>query len=505
MKINNKDCLSYGAKLSFSCLFIYCYKVYSKFFYLCVIYYKDTHNHNTMKRNHIIYLSLLIYAILAICFIFIANIYVDKKDIREHKLAIDNLEQFFANQKKFVMIDYSGEKVAYEKAAIPKTISEEKEYGCSSSYFISEEDKMNWKERWTNVYKLYKLRPRFEPKEGLFHTERDNSWTGWCFRVIEKTSYDIFTEYLVYPYQVAYYRQNYSWEYSYMPSVQSAIDESFEFHTHNEESSYSQYIKHDNDALLSYDIKDAVLTNDYWKSYYIAFSYDEYVNIVGKEVADSVLSSRDWNKISNFGVWYSKVDKSDKKYFGGMHNNYYRVDNMCQPIYNWIITYNFIHNPKIRDKRLFIIWSECSLLVLLLAIITPISIIDSKKRKFANESIRGKLLKLCNPQNFMKPYDEKKVYIANELYDRLLKTLETDIDTLKEIRREAVLDLKINFIDSDRLKELRAKTNPQKFMKPYNAEKVKIANDLYMRLNAQIDIDALEEIEREINEKLLSN
>ena len=50
------------------------------------------------------------------------------------------------------------------------------------------------------------------------------------------------------------------------------------------------------------------------------------------------------------------------------------------------------------------------------------------------------------------------------------------------LQARAVLELGVILIDNEKLKDLKEKVNPQKFMKPYNAEKVKIANDLYSRL-----------------------
>ena len=50
---------------------------------------------------------------------------------------------------------------------------------------------------------------------------------------------------------------------------------------------------------------------------------------------------------------------------------------------------------------------------------------------------------------------------------------------------EAVESLGIVLIDDEKMKELIEKVNPRRFMNPYNAEKVKIANDLYSRLSKE--------------------
>jgi hypothetical protein len=60
-----------------------------------------------------------------------------------------------------------------------------------------------------------------------------------------------------------------------------------------------------------------------------------------------------------------------------------------------------------------------------------------------------------------------------------------DKDILTELQLQAVRDLDINLIDSERLKELKEKINPKNFLNPYNAEKVALANELYSMLNSE--------------------
>ena len=75
-----------------------------------------------MRRIHIIYLSIFIYILLAaLCPVF-AKLYVDRKDRREYTEAYERFKKVFANQDKYVFINYSGEKVSFEKASIPKNI-----------------------------------------------------------------------------------------------------------------------------------------------------------------------------------------------------------------------------------------------------------------------------------------------------------------------------------------------------------------------------------------------
>lgn len=60
-----------------------------------------------------------------------------------------------------------------------------------------------------------------------------------------------------------------------------------------------------------------------------------------------------------------------------------------------------------------------------------------------------------------------------------------DKDILTELQLQAVRDLDINLIDSERLKELKEIINSKNFLNPYNAEKVALANELYSMLNSE--------------------
>lgn len=61
----------------------------------------------------------------------------------------------------------------------------------------------------------------------------------------------------------------------------------------------------------------------------------------------------------------------------------------------------------------------------------------------------------------------------------MLETTPDNNDALKEIQIQASSELGINFIDKAELKDLREKVNPKRFINPYNAEKVSLANELY--------------------------
>ena len=447
-----------------------------------------------MRRIHIIYLTIFFYILLAaLCPVF-AKLYVDRKDAREYAEAYDRFKKVFADQDKYVFIDYSGEKVSFEKASLPKNIIEDYGFGI-----YSQKEKMEWKDRWAGIYKLCKLKPRHEPRESFLGTDEDRTWHGWRMRVYEKGDMNSIREYWIYPYQVAYKRQNDSWQYSYMPSVQNAIDESFEFFTKDDKSYFKDYIEYEMDRS---SLESDLGINNIW-AYYRPFSYDKYVDVIGKEQADSIINSKNWNKIANAGFQYM-TSSHEPYYAGGMYNSYYRVDNLREHVHDWILTYNFIYDPKTNDKIEFIKKSEISISVLFFLIMIPLGIMEYRRRLLSKEGLRSRLLRLCNPKLFMKPYDENKVSSAIELYNMILNTQDDDIDDLKRLRKEVCVRLNVNFVDQERRRELRSLSNPKRYLNPYDAEKVKIANDLYTKLeDANIDIDSFENIELIIKEKLL--
>lgn len=442
-----------------------------------------------MKRRTLITLSICLYFVLAGLAIVVTKHYVDKKEDRLYSEAINNLEDFFAHQDKFVNIDYSGKKVAYEKSSIPKYNALEYKYSWNAY-----EDKEIWNEMWGDVYKLYKLKPRYE---GDSWSGTDNEWTGWQFTMVEKNSYDGFNESIIYPYEVAVKKQEEAWYYNYVPSVQTAIDESFEFHTENEKSSYKNYLTRGN-HISAYDVIRRVDNQ-----YFIAFSYDHRSRIFGKETLDSLIYAKSPKAMSKRKFMWKKIEERDIRYYGGMHNGYYKVNNRIQPVSCYIINYDIFNDPKRDDFNKIILISELVLLSLMLLLVILLSRKERNHRKDLTESVKQKLLRLCNPNQFMKPYDEKKIALANDLYEKILETSEDDENELKALRKEAIISLGINFINSELLEELRCKTNPQKYMKPYDHEKVRVANSLHTKLlNDNLTIDEFEEIQLMIKDKL---
>jgi len=148
---------------------------------------------------------------------------------------------------------------------------------------------------------------------------------------------------------------------------------------------------------------------------------------------------------------------------------------------------------------------------------------EKKWAELAKETLKEKLCRVTNPENFLKPketleeklhrlrnpktylkpkpIDKDKVVLANELYSRINQTDESDVESLKALRKEVAERLGVNFTDDKKWAKLIKKCNPKNFMTPYNEGKVRVATDLYDKLcKSDLDVDEMEEIEEGIKQ-----
>lgn len=109
--------------------------------------------------------------------------------------------------------------------------------------------------------------------------------------------------------------------------------------------------------------------------------------------------------------------------------------------------------------------------------------------------LKSELSKLIAPNNFMKPYDPEKVTAAIELYNRLKTTDADNLLGLKEIRLASEKSLGIK-LDTDAFYNyLMDMFSPERYMEPYNNEKVSEMNRICTLLTKSKDsIGTLEDI-----------
>ena len=137
----------------------------------------------------------------------------------------------------------------------------------------------------------------------------------------------------------------------------------------------------------------------------------------------------------------------------------------------------------------------------MLGAIIPLLVIIRKREMIINESLYDKLLRLCNPANYIggDNYDKAIVDKANDIYKRLKSISDNDIDSINAIQVEAVTELGINLIDKERIKFLKGVADPRNYLKPYNPDRVALANELFAVLSKDdISYEELAEVEEKI-------
>lgn len=405
-------------------------------------------------------LTIILYIVLCGIIIIFSFKYVEGKRDRLRSEAYSELRNFFKEQDEFVTIKYSGEKVDFEKGEIPQY----GQYSSNSSIFAN--IKEEWEERYGNLYKIYYIKP----KQKIY-----NETYGWLLEVIESTGTG-FKQYEIFPRSVGYFKQENKWLYDYAPSVQTAIDEAFEFHTTNPKSSYYGKIS---------NIHPWNIINKVQNEYYRMFSYDYLEKHRGKEYVDSLFNYSPWNLADGgfISVGMAKNQIGDDG--GAMYNGYYRVDNKYAIIAYWDIVYNVWDDPQKKDRNRIILYGLMILSIIFVLLMILLINRRSQLIRFEKETIKQRLLRMCHPNNFMTPFDKEKIDKANVLYSKVLEVLDDDRESLKALVDDAMRELSISFIDDNALNKLKKQCNPSNFMNPYNAEKVTLATELFSILNKE--------------------
>ncbi len=411
--------------------------------------------------------------------------YIEYKDHKlEGQIRKEMFEVFDGYNNRHVDVAYSGYTVKYEQSVIPvkPKIRSIKELQKDTTCLFSIEENRNydkenfneWKQDYGDLSKIYDINWRTS-NWNRYNSNED----GWNLITIQCDDEGYYTTYL-FPYAVGYIRQDYNW--MYLPSIQTAVDEAFEFFTENEKSNFIKDFREG-----SYSNIQSLLNN--CENEYYWFLQDSIPRF-SRMVTDNITGKFEFN---NYTLPYPVTY---------MYNGFYKVFVAeTQPT-----TYTIRKKPWAPDKKeikeLWLYWG-IGLTLIFVLIVIPVSMVEYKRSKIKNESLYNKLKRLCNPALYLKDYDKSKVDIANELYKRIIDTKPDDMNSLQEIQIIAVQKLKIILIDKEKFAELRELTNPQRYMKPYNADKVALANDLFARLtDPSITYDVfceIEELSKQLN------
>lgn len=414
-----------------------------------------------MKRKNVIIILWLLWLVSIMGMIFSVYSFIDHKRVRLRSEIRENIENLFEGQSSgdmfvsnddgFFDVAYSGSPVRhYKKVAIP---SKPTKGGLAA---IDSNIDENWKQSYGDLASLYEL------NWGDNYPNREDN--GWCIIRIYcgGTDEDFIQTNTIFPYKVGLKKT----EWGNFYTVEQAVNEAFEFYSTNPKSSMAdRFSKGSNNRIWS---KIHNSSNEY-------FWIVENQNLNSWKTGISIYYPK--------GKSYDEVKRTMPYENGWMHNGYYRVFIAATQEKHYMIQEkDWVVNEN-RNKVL-LGWG-IGLTALFMSIIIPLTIKEYKANKRKSETLYQRLCRLCNPSNFLKDYNKEKVDKANEIYQRLMEIKQDDKDALMSLQAEAVLSLGIALIDCEKLKDLIEKVNPQRFMNPYNAEKVRIVNDLYSRLKKE--------------------
>lgn len=126
--------------------------------------------------------------------------------------------------------------------------------------------------------------------------------------------------------------------------------------------------------------------------------------------------------------------------------------------------------------------------------------IDAPVRKRVYASLYEELIDKCNPGLYMQPYDSKRVSIANDLFNEVLKSKD-DEKALSLLRNRASTELGIKFCGDKLYAMLMRYLDPHLYLNPYNHGRLEFANKFYEYIEKyKDDYIALEQIIPEVED-----
>ena len=407
-----------------------------------------------MKRKNIIIILLVLWIVSMIVMAFVVYDYIDNKRYRLRSEIREEVKSLFEGQTSgrpcvqkdagFFDVIYSGRSVRnYKKVNIPKPSKDKlTAVYLKDSYYI-------WKQRYGELESLYELNWR----------NLDVGDVGWNIIRIYCDGFDdedFIRINTIFPYKVGLKKS----EWGNSCTVEQAVNEAFEFYTTNPKSSYSE--RYSKGSVFRIMQKLINCKNEY-------FSIVERGDTKSLGYGNPIYRPK--------GMSDNEVERTMPVEDGWMHNGFYRVFIAATPERCCMIKEyeGVVDEDRNRLLKVWGIWLTAFFMLLII----PLTIKEIKVNKKKSETLYQRLVRLCNPKIFIDNYDKEKVEKANTIYKKLLETTPDNNDALKEIQIQASSELGINFIDKAELKDLREKVNPKRFIKPYNAEKVSLANELY--------------------------
>lgn len=427
-----------------------------------------------MKRKYIIILLWCLWA----CSLIVATIcifnHINNKSNKLHTELRENIIELFDGQfgellDGFFCKSYSNEPV---RNIIMIDIPEQPRFGAS--YFANEK----WKNRYGDLASLYELNWKCDH----YPCQYDDGWNigriccGYDDDDIIKTS-------VIFPYQVGIIRNERYNQYS----IEEAINDAFIFYSSDTNSPLADRFR----DWSYFGIWSKIF--DCCNRYYGIVENKDYSGwlngtpISHVETENAVIpwgaTEEEWEQWSNAKEAENQAQRLSPVDAGSIDLGCYRVCIATTQEKHYMIKEK--ERVVKEDRNKLLIWWGIGLSILFFSLIIPLTIVEKKSKKRKSETLYQRLCRLCNPKEFMQNYDKDKVDKANSIYKRLMETKLDDKETLMEIQDIAVSELGITLIDMEEVKELKEKVNPKRFLNPYNAEKVALANELYAILSKE--------------------
>ena len=352
---------------------------------------------------------------------------------------MENLERLFENQANedllidlsdgFFYEDFSGYPVQHYKR-IPIPAKPKRNY-------------YNWQHDYGDLASLYEL--NWGDK---IPNQNDEGWN--IIRIYYNAGEIRYT--IIFPYRVGLKKVEWGNYYT----VERAVNDAFEFYRDDADSPFAAHFQNGSVNRLWLKIYDCC---------------NPYYTIKSKGYNNT------WYPGESIGTEKFKDPHEAPYEYSWVQNGYYRVYIAATQDEYFVIEER--EGVAKEDKNKLLIWWSVGISVLFLSFIIPIAIKEMKSNKRKAESLYQRLLRLCNPKEFIRNYDKEKMDKANRIYQRLINMKPGDEEALKEIVEVAVAELGIMPYGAEELEELKEKVNPKNYFTPYDAEKIALANELY--------------------------
>lgn len=264
-----------------------------------------------MKKKIFIAACFICYIAASVAIYYAVDDHIDKKVVRLHNAAIANLRLFFEDKPMYVDLLYGPYGCDYKEIPIPSpqeptfyavqgyiTFIDSTLTYSEATNIVRQNMKDKWQKQYGNYRKLYELdiAPSEEDKYGR---------SGWALKIINIQRGEFLNDYietfLVFPKQVAYKKIE-PILYGSVPSVETTIQEAFDFTTKNEKSNLQFYYEKGSTYNLISKMESVV--------------NNEYFHLIEDPENTHFYSSLD----DFFGYKHPSSFE-----YGGMHNGYYEV------------------------------------------------------------------------------------------------------------------------------------------------------------------------------------